>query len=122
VLDGVVDGNYLPSGELATEAYYAQGTDYTFEHYLDSFNATLKAEMNLSTDSAAQAYLALLEKQEGERQKAFKAQENQIALLIGNNTSIEPLKGARSARIQNSYIAVNQSSNVIFRYVEVSVI
>lgn len=115
--DGILDGNYLPSGELASEDYYTQGTNYTFERYLDSFNASLKADLAASNDPAEQAYLALLNVQERERQKASKAQEKQISLRVGNNTSIEARHGAKTARIQNSYLAVNRSSNVIFRYV-----
>jgi hypothetical protein len=38
-------------------------------------------------------------------------------LKIGNNTTIESAKKAKVARIQNSYIALNQTDNVILRYV-----
>lgn len=40
-------------------------------------------------------------------------------LKIGNNTTIESAKKAKVARIQNSYIALNQTDNVILKYVVV---
>ena len=105
----------MPSGQLATDAYYAQGTNYNWETYLQSFNETLKAALAASSNSADAAYLALLNSQDAERKKASKVQETQISLIIGNNTSIEALSTAQVARIQNGYIAVKTASNVILR-------
>lgn len=83
---------------------------------MDSFNDTLKAVLGNSTDPADTEELEILEDQETYRQAASKEQEKQIVLKVGNNTSIESAKKAKIARIQNSYIAVNYTDNVIFRY------
>lgn len=113
--DGVLDGDYLPDGTLATEAYYARNTKYTWERYLNSFNATLKAILGNSTDPADAEELEILGNQETYRQAASREQEKQIALKIGNNTSIESAEKAKTAIIQNSYIAINYTDNVILR-------
>lgn len=113
--DGVLDGDYLPDGTLATEAYYARDTQYTFERYLNSFNATLKAILGSSTNPADAEELKILEAQETYRQAASREQEKQIVLKVGNNTTIQSAKKAKVARVQNSYIAVNYTDNVIFR-------
>lgn len=115
--DGVLNGDYLPDGTLATEAYYARNTKYTWQRYLDSFNATLKAVLGESTDPADAEELEILGAQETHRQAASKEQEKQIALRIGNNTSVLSVEGARVANIQNAYVAVNFTDNVILRYV-----
>lgn len=115
--DGVLNGDYLPDGTLATEAYYARNTKYTWQRYLNSFNETLKAILGESTDPADAEELEILEAQETHRQAASKEQERQIALRIGNNTSIQSVEKARVANIQNAYIAVNFTDNVILRYV-----
>lgn len=117
VTDGVLDGDYLLDGTLATEAYYARNTKYTWERYLNSFNATLKAILGNSTDPADAEELEILEDQETYRQAASKEQEKQIALRIGNNTSIQSADKAKIANIQNAYLAVNFTENVILRYV-----
>lgn len=111
----MLDGDYLPDGTVATEAYYARNTKYTWERYLNSFNATLKAILANSTDPTDVEELEILEDQETYRQAASKEQEKQIVLKVGNNTSIEAAKKAEVARIQNSYIAVNFTDNVILR-------
>lgn len=113
----MLNGDYLPDGTLATEAYYARNTKYTWERYLSSFNATLKAILRESTDPADAEELEILEAQETHRQAASKEQEKQIAVRIGNNTSIRSGEKAKVANIQNAYIAVNFTDNVILRYV-----
>ncbi|KAH0613013.1 uncharacterized protein H6S33_009393 [Morchella sextelata] len=118
-INGLIDGDYLADGSLATEEHYARNGNYTFERYLDSFNATLRAILGNSTDPADAAELTLLDAQETFRQAASNEQEAQIVLKIGNNTTIESAKKAKVARIQNSYIALNQTDNVILRNFEV---
>lgn len=113
--DGVLDGDYLADGTLATEAYYARNTQYTWERYLNSFNSTLKAILGNSTDPADAEELKIIEAQETHRQAASKEQEKQIAVRIGNNTSIQSVEKAKFANIQNAYLAINFTDNVILR-------
>lgn len=115
VTDGVLNGDYLADGTLATEAYYARNTKYTWERYLNSFNSTLKAILGSSTDPADAEELQIIEAQETHRQAASKEQEKQIAVRIGNNTSIQSAEKAKIANIQNAYLAINFTDNVILR-------
>lgn len=82
---------------------------------MNSFNSTLKAILGSSTNPADAEELKIIEAQETHRQAASKEQEKQIAVRIGNNTSIQAAEKAKVANIQNAYLAVNFTENVILR-------
>ncbi|CAE6364114.1 pectate lyase/Amb allergen [Rhizoctonia solani AG-1 IB] len=120
-IDGVISGNYLPNGQVATEQYYSNGTVYSWQNYLDSFNQTLLDQLKASSNPADQARLQVLQLQEPARYNSSLVQTAQISVKIGNNTSIlgNPKRKKRVARLEDMAIAVNQTNNVIMQDFEV---
>ncbi|KAG9101406.1 hypothetical protein FRC06_003047 [Ceratobasidium sp. 370] len=120
-INGAITGNYLPSGQVATEEYYAKDTVYTWANYLDSFNQTLLAQLNASSVPADKARLQTLLLQEPARYNASLVQAAQISVKVGNNTSIIGKPGRKKgiARLEDMAIAVNQTNNVIMQDFEV---
>lgn len=119
--DGVITGNYLPNGQIATEQYYANGTVYNWANYLDSFNQTLIAQLNSSSSPADKTRLQTLLLQESARYNSSLVQAAQISLKVGNNTSLlgKPKRKNTPARLEDIAIAINKTNNVIFQDFEV---
>ncbi|CAE6510398.1 unnamed protein product [Rhizoctonia solani] len=120
-IDGAISGNYLSNGQVATEEYYANGTVYSWQNYLDSFNQTLLDQLKASSDPVDQTRLQILQLQESARYNSSLIQTAQISIKVGNNTSIlgNPKRKKKVARLEDMAIAVNQTNNVIMQDFEV---
>ncbi|KAG8964877.1 hypothetical protein FRC03_001266 [Tulasnella sp. 419] len=118
-IDGVISGSTLADGTPATQAYFARNTVYNWDLYLQSFNATYKAELAASSDPADAEKLALLNAQGTARSAAAVEQKKQVYIKIGANTSIIGKKDATVARVEEIALAIDSTTNVIFQDFEV---